>query len=147
MKRIIIYNNSLTYREYHANIELDTGKVFYKTNTLERLFFKGRPRFYECFFLVPDKRLNDFIAQSSVIETWQESYGRGHCIDGYYWSIEAIYADNEREIKGANGKPEGFDDFIVAIETLLQKDFGAKDTEWCKEGGKSRMILMTGELL
>ena len=51
-------------------------------------------------------------------------YGKGICIDGYAWSIK-IMGESDREIKGINGKPEDFHDFIIAAENLLQKDFGA----------------------
>jgi len=117
IKHIIAWNNPLYGFEFRAEVELDTGKAFYKTN------MKTAPKFEECFFLVPQNRLAEFKPHLTILDKWQSLYGDDKIImDGNYWSIKTI-GECEREIRGFNQEPEDFDDFILKLENLLQKDF------------------------
>jgi len=124
VKRIIVWSNTVYAVEYSADIELDTGKVLYKTNEIIA------SKIDECFFIVPQIRMNIFKQTLNILDKWQSLYGEKDslCIDGYYWTIEII-GDSPREIKGFNAKPDNFVEFIISLENLLQKNFSYKSLQ------------------
>ena len=122
--KLYVYNNPYVALEFHVEIDFILGQAFYKNNTeyLDAYPQFCTNKFYECFFLLPKEKINDFIPQLNIIDKWETTYGDGFMIDGFYWSVR-ILGDKEKAIQGANSKPKEFDDFIAALEILLQKDF------------------------
>ena len=123
IRKIVVFNNP--WLEYHVELDLISGQAFYKTN----VGYTGNPanlsKYYECFFLVPKERIDDFLPQLKIIQSWDSIYEpdiKGIILDGFEWSI-SIFGDCERVITGCQHKPKEFDAFISALEVLLQKDF------------------------
>lgn len=118
---VVEYNPYLAY-VFYADIDLDTGKVFYKESIRSKPIVNS-----ECFFLVQSIKLSEFrLYLSELITEWADNYNNKNYleIDGYGFSIKFFNGkDIVREIVGANNKPDKFDDFIIAIESILQKDF------------------------
>ena len=124
IKRINIWSNPAWGLEYSADVEIDTGKVFYKTNAIPNNWMT-KNSFYESFFVVPTSRIEVFVMKLNILNNWQSLYDPwkdGITIDGFRWEIDVI-GDCERQLKGINGKPDDFDEFITAVEDLLQKNF------------------------
>lgn len=122
--KITIWNNPYIAFEYYVEIELPSGLVLYKRNYGEKYYYTGdRHQLDEYRFLPPKDRVNAFLPWVSVIEQWQSMTTPNEiCIDGFHWTIK-FYSDNEREICGNNQKPDRFDEFISAVEDLLQMEF------------------------
>ena len=122
------YNSYLAY-ESAASIEVDFGKVHYKTNFNERLsgYNKGAYPDYECFFLVEPNKSKLFGEYSEKLLLWKSYYGRGYCIDGTYWNLQIELADgSKKEFVGENGKPEDFEEFVIKFEQLIKKPLSYK---------------------
>ena len=126
LRKLIVWNNSCFGCEHHAEIEIETGKVFYKTN----MPTNGKTN-YECFFLLPKENTLAFAKKVDFITRWQPIYrpeaaeNNGIILDGFRWSVRTD-TGLERLSEGYNRKPEDFDLFIAELETLLQKDFGGQ---------------------
>ena len=132
IKKLVLWNNPYLALEYHAEIDLISGKAIYKTNADNNTAFRVDsaiyPKFYECFFLLPEESIKNFIPKLSVLETWNPIYeteSEGVVLDGFQWSIK-VFNDKEIEIKGCQCKPKEFDIFISDIEALLQKDLSGQ---------------------
>jgi hypothetical protein len=123
MEKFIVFNNPCMNYKYCAEIEIETGRVIYKTNVTDN------NSDYQCFFLVSKDKLSEFLDRIDFIDSWQPSYARegGIVIDGFRWSVKVIDG-TEKEIEGDNCKPKEFDYFINELELLLQKDFGGQYT-------------------
>lgn len=122
IKKVIIHNNPFLALEYYAEIEFDSGAVFYKTNAVTTPQYYGKPQYYECFFLIQKEKAKRFASLLNIIDEWESSYDKGVMIDGYRWSIITVNGSN-KEIYGINDKPDELDYIMSELEILLEKDF------------------------
>lgn len=121
--KISVWNNPYLAYEFYAEVELPSGLVLYKRNLGQKCDYTGdRTQFDESRFLPTKDRVVAFLPWVSVIEKWESMNPGEICIDGFRWTIK-FYGDTEWEIGGTNQKPEQFDEFISALEDLLQKEF------------------------
>ena len=137
IERIVIWSNPAFDLKYRADVEIDTGKIFYKTNAIpNNLKMKTANSFYESFFVVPKSRIEVFVTKLNILDSWQllyEPWKDGITLDGFCWEIEVI-GDYKKQFKGINRKPDDFDGFIAAVEDLLQKNFSYESTVSDKYG-------------
>jgi len=128
--KIRLWYNSLYALTSEAEIEVTTGKVFYKTNFDDKLpvnyyaHLRNQLAFYECFFLINKEQAERFAEYSLITLNWKSFYGiKGSVyIDGTYWNLALEMEDGSiREIVGENGEPDDFDEFVYRFEQLIKK--------------------------
>jgi len=128
IKKLRFYYNSYLGYKSEVSIEIESGKVFYKSNFDKELSFTQPPCLnghladHESFFLVNKDRSKHFGEYANLVLNWNPYYGIGPCIDGSYWNMTFELADgSKKELIGENGEPDDFDDFVYRFERLINK--------------------------
>ena len=122
IKVIKLWFNSLTAFICEVHLNIETGRVFYKTNFNDKLsafhetHIHGKLPNYESFFLVDLERAKHFGKYAFNTMSWNSYYGteRGICIDGVYWNLYLELENGSiREIVGENEMPDDFEEFVI----------------------------------
>ena len=129
IKKIKFWYNSRTAFESEVNIEISTAVVRYKTNLrigaeYTNLYknVDNRLSEYESLFVLNKDRVKYFSKYAEKVLNWEPYYGIGRCIDGVYWNLQIELSDGtKKEFVGENGKPDGFDEFVISFERLIKK--------------------------
>ena len=133
IKKIEFWYNSLWAYYGEICIEIDSGKVRFKTNFDydKRMFSdfhikcmcnQNKLPIHESFFTVHPSQSNRFAQYAERVFSWLPYYGKGHCIDGQYWSLSVELSDGTTyKCIGENGAPDDFNDFVEQLEKLIGK--------------------------
>ena len=112
------YNSYLGYA-CTVSIDISSGIVRYKNNFCYK---SGSFHEQESLLLCNKQEAERFATDSLYILDWKQYYGIGVTIDGQYWYLKIELSDGTtRMIKGENGKPNNFSDFIMSFEQLISK--------------------------